>query len=122
MSRASFMGVDIPLDNFEKIDLIKELEKSRNNLASKNESHADDLFVVHHDNGRKTHLALTWFENDEIDDSFSVVRLRKSKKGGAKKSVNVDISRPVTRSQRLKDMSVVPPSRSVRQKKDPLEI
>jgi hypothetical protein len=35
MVRASLMGIDMPSDNFEKIDVLKELEVARNNMAEK---------------------------------------------------------------------------------------
>jgi hypothetical protein len=35
MVRASLMGIDMPSDNFERIDVLKELEVARNNMAQK---------------------------------------------------------------------------------------
>jgi hypothetical protein len=35
MLRASLMGICIPWDNFESIDLIREMENSRSNLREK---------------------------------------------------------------------------------------
>jgi hypothetical protein len=35
MVRASLMGLDMPSNNFEKIDVLKVLEVARNNLPQK---------------------------------------------------------------------------------------
>ena len=43
VSRASLMGVDMPSDNFENIDLLKELEQSRDNMIDKNACIVDAL-------------------------------------------------------------------------------
>jgi hypothetical protein len=80
MSRASLMGIDVPSNNFESIEMIKELEKARNNLSQKNDTIPASSFVVHHDHSRETPLSLTWLSPDELDDSFTVVSSQKSRK------------------------------------------
>jgi hypothetical protein len=117
MSRASLMGIDVPSDNFESIDMIKELEKARNNLLQKNGTSPASSFVVHHDHSRETPLSLTWLSSDELDDSFTVVSSRKSRKKVSKR--NVTMSKPVTRSQKKGDISAQLPGRSARIRKTP---
>jgi hypothetical protein len=109
MARASMMGIDVPSDNFENIDLLRELEKARANLSQKNMSVAESSFVIHHDHGKQTPLNLTWLSSDELEEPFTVVSSRKSRKKAAKKSSI--FSRPVTRSQKKNDMSALPPLR-----------
>jgi hypothetical protein len=118
MARASMMGIDVPSDNFENIDLLRELEKARANLSQKNMSVAESSFVIHHDHGKQTPLNLTWLSSDELEEPFTVVSSRKSRKKSAKKSSI--FSRPVTRSQKKNDMSALPPGRSVRARSTPL--
>jgi hypothetical protein len=83
MSRASMMGIDVPSDNFENIDLLRELEKARANLNQKNMPVPDSSFVIHHDHCKQTPLNLTWLSSDEIEESFTVVSSRKSRKKSA---------------------------------------
>jgi hypothetical protein len=73
MRRASLMGVDIPSDNFEFVDLLKELETSRKNLGDKLTS--NKALVVQHDGATVTPLNMTWYDSEDqmIDDSFTMV-------------------------------------------------
>jgi hypothetical protein len=68
MRRAYLMGVDITLDNFESVDLLKELETSRKNLGDKMISNKP--LVVQHDGGAVTPLNMTWYDSEDqmIDD------------------------------------------------------
>ena len=108
MRRASLMGVDIPSDNFDKIDLLKELESSRKILVE-NQSVPEKLFVDHK-SGYNTPLSLTWHDSVEVEESFMVVQSRKSKKDYKRK--NISVSRPLTRSQCSAAASSLPPGRS----------
>ena len=120
MARASLMGVDIPSDNFETIDLLKELEKSRDNLVEKNVSVNDVPLVVVHDNGVRTPMCLTWMNDADLDASFTVVQSRSSRKSG--KNGDVVVSRPVTRSQKKKDMPTHNPGRPIRHRSIPVRL
>jgi hypothetical protein len=53
------MGVVFPSDSFEEIDLLKKMEKARNNLMDKNNQKQTNL-VVQHDNDLTTTLSLEW--------------------------------------------------------------
>jgi hypothetical protein len=52
------MGVNIPSDDFEHIDLIREIENSRNSLLEKNNKPVSESLVIHHDCGVKSPLHL----------------------------------------------------------------
>jgi hypothetical protein len=108
------MGVDFPNDNFDKIDLLREMDRSRNDLNSKH-PFVDNLFVDH-DNGHGTPLCLTWLESDE-EVSFSVVKSRKNKKVGRKTCT--PMCPPNTRGRKVKDTSTLAPGRPVRQRNPP---
>jgi hypothetical protein len=112
MVRSSLMVIDMPSNNFERIDVLKELEVARNNMAQKNEKLHDSSFVLHHDHSKQTPLCLTWLDDEEIDESFTVVSSRKSRKNSSKKVVK--ISKPMTRSQSKGDSAAQAPGRSVR--------
>ena len=119
MLRASFMGVEIPDDNFEAVDAIRNLEVARNNLASKiNEtSVSNSSFVVDHDLGTKTPLQIDWHKNNDSDfESFTVVESRKSKRNRRK---YVTVSRPITRSCAKASTPPKPPGRGTRRREKP---
>ena len=117
MSRASLMGIDMPSDNFDNIDLLRELEKSRDNISSKN-AHLDDTpLVVVDNNGERTPMCLTWLNEADVDTTFSVVKSRKNKRNCNKNHVTV--ARPATRSQTKTGTSTQPPGRPVRQRSVP---
>jgi hypothetical protein len=109
------MGVDFPNDNFDKIDLLCEMDRSWNDLNSKHSS-VDNLFVDH-DNGHGTPLCLTWLESADEEASFSVVKSRKNKKVGRKTCT--PMCRPNTRGRKDKDTSTLAPGRPVRQRNPP---
>jgi hypothetical protein len=95
---ASMMGVNIPSDDFEHIDLIREIENSRNSLLEKNNKPVSESLVIHHDCGVKSPLHLEWHDEEEDDSNFTLVQSRKSKKINRRK--NVVAARPITRSQK----------------------
>jgi hypothetical protein len=117
MLRASMMGVNIPSDDFEHIDLIREIENSRNSLLDKNTKPVSESLVIHHDCGIKSPLRLEWHDEEEDDSNFILVQSRKSKKNNRRKSVVT--ARPITRSQKKCDTSTLHPGRPVRQKNTP---
>lgn len=113
------MGVDIPLDKFYFIDVLKELELSREQISKKNEHCLD----IHDSNGNVAPLCLSWHDTVvEEEEKFTVVS-RKKKKSPAKRNVTISSltssSIPCTRSQQKNISSTLPPSRSGRVKKNP---
>ncbi|KAE8821229.1 hypothetical protein D1007_00613 [Hordeum vulgare] len=101
MLAASKMGVIIPDNDFVNIDVIRELEKFRNNNSKVEregvvevEENISNMTLVNA-NGVVTPLDLSWMEEGNIEeDDFTLVRSRK--KNRIKKPVV--IARPVTRS------------------------
>ncbi|XBI46431.1 hypothetical protein VPH35_110683 [Triticum aestivum] len=102
VNTASMMGVEIPDNNFTVIDVIRELEKSRANIAEKvenTEKQKDNVLFITNAAGDKSPLNTNWVRDGEVDEEeFTVVRSRRRDK----KKVNVVISKPVTRSQKNK--------------------
>lgn len=127
MLRASLMGVQIPDDNFATIDVLRELEKSRQLLHEINSEKNSSNLSVSDGLGNSIPLSLTWDEDGKDDiDSFTLVQMRQSKKKASRKK-NVVISspststRPLTRSQK-KDMdgrAALNPSRPTRAREKP---
>ena len=115
MKKASLMGVEIPSDDFESIDVLRQLEESRKNLCEKIPE--DNVFIVKHDNGLSSPLYLTWHDKNDGEQDFVLVQSRKNKKESRKK--NFSISRPVTRSQVEIPESVLPPGRNGRKRNIP---
>ena len=112
MFRASMMGVDIPLDNFDFIHVLKELELSREQISKKTEHCLD----IHDSNGNVASLCLSWHDTVvEEEEKFTVVSRRK-KKSPAKRNVTISSltssSIPCTRGQQKNISSTLPPSRS----------
>jgi hypothetical protein len=91
------MGVNIPANNFDSVDVLRELECAKYNLCEKNNV-VDKNLVVGHDNGPCTPLVLPWHDI-MVDDLFTIVESRRSKKRANKKKSHVAMSRPMTRSQ-----------------------
>ena len=110
------MGVEIPSDDFESIDVLRQLEESRKNLCEKIPE--DNVFIVKHDNGLSSPLYLTWHDKNDGEQDFVLVQSRKNKKESRKK--NFSISRPVTRSQVEIPESVLPPGRNGRKRNIPV--
>ncbi|KAE8791165.1 hypothetical protein D1007_34424 [Hordeum vulgare] len=99
---AAHMGVNIPDDDFTVIDVIRELEKSRANIAKKSNTdikQTEEMLLLTNAAGESSPLNTTWGDEGEIDDEgFKSVRSRQREK----RKVNVVISKPVTRSQNQK--------------------
>uniref|UniRef100_A0A8I6YVP9 Uncharacterized protein n=1 Tax=Hordeum vulgare subsp. vulgare TaxID=112509 RepID=A0A8I6YVP9_HORVV len=102
ISAAVKMGVNIPDDDFESIDVIRELEISRANIAKKvdkNDIRHDTVLLITNAAGEASLLDTEWGGDEDLDvDDFTVVRSRKKER----KKVNITISKPVTRSQKQK--------------------
>ena len=76
MKKSSLMGVGIPSDNFESIDLLKQLEEARKNLGKKLPS--NNVYTVDHDSGQSSSLYLTWYDKNDADHDFVLVQSRKN--------------------------------------------
>ncbi|KAE8817785.1 hypothetical protein D1007_04555 [Hordeum vulgare] len=85
VSTAAQMGVNIPDDNFASIDIIKELEISRANIAKKvdkNEEQQDKMLFITNVARESSPLNSAWVGEGDLDENdFTVVRSRKKKKG-----------------------------------------
>jgi hypothetical protein len=101
MLRASMMSVNIHSDNFDSIDLLRELEDARSNLSKKSNNKVQKTWWLNNDNGTCTPLILTWQARTMVDDSFTVVKYKRSRKKSSKNKTHVSVSRPLTRSQVL---------------------
>ncbi|KAE8813069.1 hypothetical protein D1007_09833 [Hordeum vulgare] len=99
VNMASHMGVNIPDDDFTIIDVIRELEKSRANIAKKintDNKQQEEVLLITNAAGESSHLNTAWGDEEDVDEEgFKSVRSRKREK----RKVNVVISKPVTRSQ-----------------------
>jgi hypothetical protein len=76
MCRAHKMGVHIPDNDFAAIDILRDLETSRNELANKNVSaqlHADNLYIENNI-GNSTPLSMDWIPSSDNDEPFTIVR------------------------------------------------
>uniref|UniRef100_A0A8I6WXM9 Uncharacterized protein n=1 Tax=Hordeum vulgare subsp. vulgare TaxID=112509 RepID=A0A8I6WXM9_HORVV len=102
ISAAVKMGVNIPDDDFDSIDIIRELEISRANIAKKvdeNNIQQDVVLLLTNAAGGTSLVDTEWGGDEDLNiDDFTVVRSRKKER----KKVNVTISKPVTRSQKQK--------------------
>ncbi|KAE8808652.1 hypothetical protein D1007_14723 [Hordeum vulgare] len=102
ISAAVQMGVNIPDNDFVSIDIIRELEISRANIAKKvveNNIQQDAVLLLTNAAGETSLVDTEWGGDEDLDiDDFTVVRSRKKER----KKVNVTISKPVTRSQKQK--------------------
>ncbi|KAE8776509.1 hypothetical protein D1007_50807 [Hordeum vulgare] len=102
ISTASQMGVNIPDDNFTVIDVIRELERSRANIAKKisnNEKQQENVLLITIAAGEYSPLNTSWGDEGDLDEEgFNIVRSRKKER----RKVNVVISKPITRSQNQK--------------------
>ena len=109
--RASLMGVQIPDDDFATVDILRELELSRNLLHDKNIDTNLQNITINDWVGNDVPLSLTWDDDSgDIEEPFILVQSKnKKKKYHRKKSVVVlspnKSSRPVTRSQQKKGVS-----------------
>ncbi|KAE8814820.1 hypothetical protein D1007_07831 [Hordeum vulgare] len=96
------MGVSIPDDNFESIDIISELEISRANIAKKvdkNDKQQDKMLFITNAAREASPLDTEWVGDEDLDvNDFTIVRSRKKES----KKVNITITKHVTRSQKQK--------------------
>jgi hypothetical protein len=120
VSRTSMMGITIPNNNFESVDLIRNLEVAKKQLASKNSksSNEQEKLVVEQAVNSRAPLQLGWQSGEDIEEEpFTVVQSRRDRK----KAVKTKISRtgPLTRSQRKANTSPLDPGRNVRRRKTP---
>ena len=119
MLRASHMGVEIPDNDFESIDVLRSLEDARNNLKAKNNirKHENDSYVVDNDMGAKIPLQLEWHGQGVSDtETYTVVESRKTKRQRRK---SVVVARPCTRGQAKSRIPHEPPSRNPRNRQLP---
>ena len=102
------MGVQIPDDNFAAIDILRELELSRNLLHDKNNDVNPHKITINDGMGNDVPLSLTWDEdNKDNEEPFILVQSRQKKKKNYRRRSVVNISpnkadRPMTRSQKKK--------------------
>ncbi|KAE8792843.1 hypothetical protein D1007_32622 [Hordeum vulgare] len=79
ISAAVKMGVNIPDDDFETIDIIRELEISRANIAKKvdkNDNQHDKVLFITNAVGEASHLDTEWGGDEGLDaDDFTVFRM-----------------------------------------------
>jgi hypothetical protein len=104
MCRAHKMGVNIPDNDFAAIDILRDLEASRNDLAEKCMSSRknEDTLFIENNVGNSTPLSMDWNPLSDNEEPFTIVR-NKGRKASRKKPVVV-ISRPNTRSQTSEDL------------------
>uniref|UniRef100_A0A8I7B856 Uncharacterized protein n=1 Tax=Hordeum vulgare subsp. vulgare TaxID=112509 RepID=A0A8I7B856_HORVV len=70
VSAAAQMGVNIPDDNFETIDIIRELELSRANIAKKvdkNDKQQDKIFFITNVGGEASPLDTEWVGDEDLN-------------------------------------------------------
>src|SRR4051812_27733185 len=69
IARASKLGVNIPDDDFDSVDILRELEVVRANLANKSKNMNDVVSVkpllITNELGTKTGLDMQWLDHDE---------------------------------------------------------
>uniref|UniRef100_A0A8I6YFG4 Uncharacterized protein n=1 Tax=Hordeum vulgare subsp. vulgare TaxID=112509 RepID=A0A8I6YFG4_HORVV len=84
VSAAAKMGVNIPDDNFETIDIIRELEISKANIAKKidkNDNQQGKFLFITNAAGEASPLDTEWVGDEGLDaDDFTVVRSRKKER------------------------------------------
>ncbi|KAE8801150.1 hypothetical protein D1007_23256 [Hordeum vulgare] len=102
ISTASQMGVHIPDDSFVVIDVIRDLEKSRANIAKKisnNEKQQESMLLITNAAGESSPLNTSWGDEGYLDEEgFKIVKFRKKER----RKVNVVISKPLTGSKNQK--------------------
>ena len=104
--RAALMGVKIPDDDFSTIDVLRELEHSRNLLNDKNNNAKKTNITINDGLGNDIPLSLTWDdENRDEEEPFILVQSKQRKKREKRRRSGVIVSpirsaRPMTRSQK----------------------
>uniref|UniRef100_A0A8R7VDF0 DUF4283 domain-containing protein n=1 Tax=Triticum urartu TaxID=4572 RepID=A0A8R7VDF0_TRIUA len=102
--RASLMGVQIPVDDFATVDILRELELSRNLLHDKNIDTNSQKNIVNDGLGNVP-LSLTWDDDSrDIEEPFILVQSKNKKRKNQRRKTVVVLSpnkstRHVTRSQ-----------------------
>ena len=120
------MGLKIPDNDFACVNVLRELDRGKENLDSKknigdsNTDIEDDILVTN-GLGKSVPANLTWLDQDET--VFEQKASGKLKNRRHKKKSAVKLSRPVTRSQKKKKPVVyeacnptLPPGRVTRSK------
>lgn len=80
VNRASKMGVQIPLNDFRKIDVLREMEVARNKMSQINDTRVRNNLTVQDDSGRVIPLCLSWIDPEEIEEKvFTPVNTRRKK-------------------------------------------
>ncbi|KAE8774611.1 hypothetical protein D1007_52987 [Hordeum vulgare] len=84
INMASHMGVNIPDDDLTVIDVIRELEKSRANIAKKintDDKQQEEVLLITNAAGESSNLNTAWGDEEDIDEEgFKSVRSRKREK------------------------------------------
>lgn len=81
IARAAMMGVHIPDDSFDTIDILRELEVSRTLLHDKRVETNTAPITVNDGLGNDIPLLLTWDnENVDEDEPYILVQSRQKKK------------------------------------------
>jgi hypothetical protein len=111
MTRAGKMGVIILDDDFVAVNLIRQLETTRNSLMEK---HSSKPLMIENVDGSKTPLSMEWVPEDVEENDFICVESRKSRKNKERKSVV--INRPMMRSQKRSNISAQLPGGDVKGK------
>ncbi|KAE8792120.1 hypothetical protein D1007_33273 [Hordeum vulgare] len=68
---AAHMGVNIPDDDFTVIDVIRELEKSRANIAKKvntDTKQKEEVLLITNAAGESSHLNTAWGDEEDVDE------------------------------------------------------
>lgn len=124
VDRASKMGVQIPLNDFRKIDILREMEVARSSLSQINNAKDGNNLIVQDGSGRVIPLCLSWIDHEEIEEKvFTPVKSRKKKNKSPNRNVLVSplisSGRPLTRGQKAQTSSALPPSRTGRLRQKP---
>ncbi|KAE8802735.1 hypothetical protein D1007_21566 [Hordeum vulgare] len=81
ISTALQMGVNIPNDSFVVIDVIRDLEKSRANIAKKisnNEKQQENVSLITNAAGESSPLNTSWGDEGDLDEEgLKIVKSRK---------------------------------------------
>ena len=96
------MGVKIPDNDFTYVNVLRELDRVKENLDSKKDigdsnTDIEDDILVTNGLGKSVPVNLTWLDQDET--VFEQKASGKLKNRRHKKKSAVKLSRPVTRSQ-----------------------
>jgi hypothetical protein len=66
-------------DEFASVNLLRKIEKARNNMNAKSNNSSGPL-LIENVVGNKTPLSMDWAFDEEIENDFTLVESRKSKK------------------------------------------